>query len=303
MKYALIGCGRIAKNHVKAVNNNDLEFVAACDLIPENIDLLFEATNYGNKDNVDKYSDYKQMINEHSDLELISIATDSGAHAEIALYCIEKGINLIIEKPIAMSLADADLIIQKAKEKNVKVSACHQNRFNVAVQKTRKALESGRFGKLSHGSIHVRWNRNQNYYDQAKWRGTWAQDGGCLMNQCIHGIDLFRWMLGETEDDLGLQPKLDLPEGIQGRMTGEKQLFLLIYEASDYYNKLQEHRSLSIETASEVSNNLFLKIKEWPDAFEYINSLLNEDVTNFITETFSWFKDIISKKTLNYSED
>ena len=85
--------------------------------------------------------------------------------------------------------------------------------------------------------------------------------------------------------------------------NAKKQLFLLIYEASDYYNKLQEHRSLSIETASEVSNNLFLKIKEWPDAFEYINSLLNEDVTNFITETFSWFKDIISKKTLNYSED
>ena len=202
MKYALIGCGRIAKNHVKAVTNNNLDFVAACDMIPENIDLLFEATNYEKKDTVAKYSDYKQMINEHSDLELVSIATDSGAHAEIALYCIEKGINLIIEKPIAMSLADADMIIQKAREKDVKVSACHQNRFNIAVQEMRRALESGRFGALSHGSIHVRWNRNKAYYEQAPWRGKWATDGGALMNQCIHGIDLLRWMMGDEIEEV-----------------------------------------------------------------------------------------------------
>jgi predicted dehydrogenase len=99
-------------------------------------------------------------------------------------------------------MADADEIIRRSKEKNVKVCACHQNRFNVAVQKTRKALESGRFGRLSHGSIHVRWNRNHSYYDQAKWRGTWAQDGGCLMNQCIHGIDLLRWMFGNEVDEV-----------------------------------------------------------------------------------------------------
>lgn len=96
-----------------------------------------------------------------------------------------------------MSMSDANEIVNRAKEKGVKVSACHQNRFNVAVQKTRAALEAGRFGEMSHGSIHVRWNRDRNYYEQASWRGTWAQDGGCLMNQCIHGIDLLRWMMGE----------------------------------------------------------------------------------------------------------
>ena len=86
--------------------------------------------------------------------------------------------------------------------KGVKVSACHQNRFNIAVQEMRKALESGRFGKLSHGSIHVRWNRNKDYYTQAPWRGTWAQDGGALMNQCIHGIDLLRWMMGDEIEEV-----------------------------------------------------------------------------------------------------
>ncbi|MBP5598293.1 MAG: Gfo/Idh/MocA family oxidoreductase [Pseudobutyrivibrio sp.] len=202
MKYGLIGCGRIAKNHVKAVINNNIEFIAACDLVPDKIDLLFESTNYINKDNVEKYTDYKKMIIDHPELELVSIATDSGVHAEIALYCIENHINVIIEKPIAMSIPDADLIIKKANEYNVKVSACHQNRFNIAVQKMRQALEKGRFGALSHGSIHVRWNRNKAYYEQAPWRGKWASDGGALMNQCIHGIDLLRWMMGDEIDEV-----------------------------------------------------------------------------------------------------
>lgn len=205
MKYALIGCGRIAVNHVKAVNNNKLEFVAACDIVPENIDILFGKQEPDNKEGIARYTDYKQMIEEHPDIELVSIATPSGIHAEIALFCIDHGINVIIEKPMAMNIADADEIIRRSEEKGVVVSACHQNRFNVAVQKTRKALEAGRFGRLSHGSIHVRWNRNKAYYDQAPWRGTWQDDGGCLMNQCIHGIDLLRWMMGgEVESVYGV---------------------------------------------------------------------------------------------------
>ena len=200
MKYALIGCGRIAVNHVKAVENNQLEFVAACDLSFEHIEMLFDKTEYDGRDKIQTYTDYKKMINEHPELELVAIATSSGAHAEIALYCIDNGINVIIEKPIAMSMKDADEIVKRGKEKGVKVCACHQNRFNNAVQQTIKAIDSGRFGKISHGSIHVRWNRNKEYYDQALWRGTWAEDGGCLTNQCIHGIDLLRWMMGGEID-------------------------------------------------------------------------------------------------------
>lgn len=200
MKYALIGCGRIAVNHIKAVVNNGLEMVAVCDIVPEHIDILFDKTGYDKP--VERYKCYKEMVDHHPELELVSIATDSGVHAEIALYCIDKGINVIIEKPIAMSLADADEIIKRSNAKGVKVSACHQNRFNVAVQEMRKAVEDGRFGKLSHGSIHVRWNRNKAYYEQAPWRGKWASDGGALMNQCIHGIDLLRWMMGDEVEEV-----------------------------------------------------------------------------------------------------
>lgn len=201
MKYALIGCGRIAVNHMKAALNNKLEIVAVCDVLPEKMEAILEKYDLQNDTSIKRYTDYKEMI-EKEQPELASIATESGNHAEIALHCIDKGVNLIIEKPMAMSIEDADKIIALSEEKGVKVSACHQNRFNVAIQELRKAVEAGRFGKLSHGSIHVRWNRNHGYYDQAPWRGTWAQDGGALMNQCIHGIDLLRWMMGDEIEEI-----------------------------------------------------------------------------------------------------
>ncbi len=201
MKYALIGCGRISTNHIKAAKNNKLDIVAVCDIRPEKMEELLEKHDLSEDSSIKRYTDYKTMI-QNEKIELVSIATESGIHAEIALYCIDNGVNVIIEKPIAMSIEDADKIIAHAEEKGVKVSACHQNRFNVAVQELRKAIESDRFGKLSHGSIHVRWNRNSGYYEQAKWRGTWAQDGGALMNQCIHGIDLLRWMMGNEVEEV-----------------------------------------------------------------------------------------------------
>lgn len=200
MKYALIGCGRIATNHVKAAITSGLEFVAVCDTVPENIESLLKKHCLQNRKSIERYQDYRVMLSEHPELELVAIATPSGLHAEIALYCINQGVNVIVEKPMAMSMAEAEEIIQCSRAKNIKVCACHQNRFNVAVQKTRKAMEENRFGRLSHASIHVRWNRNKDYYSQASWRGTWKEDGGCLMNQCIHGIDLLRWMLGDKVD-------------------------------------------------------------------------------------------------------
>ena len=203
MRYALIGCGRIATNHMKAAVNNQLEISAVCDVVPEHMEVLLAKHELQNDISILRYTDYKSMIQEVKP-DLVSIATESGIHAEIALFCIDHGVHVIIEKPMAMSISDANEIIRCSEEKHVKVSACHQNRFNIAVQEMRHALEAGRFGRLSHGSIHVRWNRNQGYYDQAPWRGTWAQDGGALMNQCIHGIDLLRWTFGgEIEEVYG----------------------------------------------------------------------------------------------------
>ena len=204
MNYALIGCGRIATNHVKAVVNNGLEFAAVCDILPEAMENLLAKHGLEKETSIHRYTDYKEMIQAENP-QLVAIATESGSHAEIAMYCIQHGIHVIIEKPMAMSMEDADAIIKAAETDHVKVCACHQNRLNPAVQAARKALEEGRFGRMSHGSIHVRWNRNKGYYDQAPWRGTWAQDGGCMMNQCIHGVDLLRWMMGDEVEEVYAQ--------------------------------------------------------------------------------------------------
>ena len=200
MKYALIGCGRISPNHLEAAINNNLEIVGICDIVAENMDILLNKLNI-ELDKYKKYTDYKEML-ENEKPELVAIATESGKHAQIALDCLDAGCNVIIEKPIALSLEDADKIIAKAKEKDLVVCANHQNRFNKSIQKIRQAVESGEFGKMLYGTAHIRWNRGQDYYAQAPWRGTWAQDGGALMNQCIHNIDLLRWMMGDEIDEV-----------------------------------------------------------------------------------------------------
>ena len=194
MRYAIIGCGRISPNHIAAALENGLDVVALCDIEEAKMDETIEKFNLSKK--IKKYLDYKLML-ENEKLELVAICTESGKHGKMALDCIEANANLIIEKPIALSLEEADLIIEKANKKNIKVSACHQNRFNKSVQKIREAVEANRFGKLMHATAHIRWNRGEDYYKQAPWRGTWEQDGGALMNQCIHNIDLLRWMMGD----------------------------------------------------------------------------------------------------------
>lgn len=193
MNFAIIGCGRIAANHVNAAIKNGMNVVGLCDLNQRAMD----AIRYEFKlNNAKTYTDFKQMLLENQ-IDVVSLAVDSGIRAKIALAVLDYGVHLIVEKPMAMSLPDADAMLEKAEKKGVKICVCQQNRFNDAIQATRHALEAGRFGKLSHGTVHIRWHRSHDYYAQAAWRGTWARDGGALMNQCIHGIDLLRWMMGD----------------------------------------------------------------------------------------------------------
>lgn len=199
IRLVIIGMGRISPNHVMAAKNNaeTFELAAVCDLSDENIDKALAKADYTAP--VARYSDYKVMLAEVRP-DMAAIATESGLHAEIGLYCLEQGCHVLIEKPMAMSVRDAQRLIDKAEEKGVCLGACHQNRFNKSVQQIRAALDEGRFGNLSHIAAHVRWNRNRDYYAQAPWRGKWASDGGCLMNQCIHNADLMYWMLGDIDE-------------------------------------------------------------------------------------------------------
>ncbi len=199
LNFAIIGCGRISHNHFAAALENNLNIVAVADILPGAMQEKLAV--YDLLDQVKQYQDYKEML-ENEDLDLISICTESGKHAQIALDCMDHNINLIVEKPIALSLEDADAMIEKAEQRNLVLCSCHQNRFNKSIAKIREAIDNKRFGKLLHGAAHIRWNRGKQYYDQAPWRGTWAQDGGALMNQCVHNIDLLRWMMGDEIDEV-----------------------------------------------------------------------------------------------------
>jgi predicted dehydrogenase len=200
-RFALIGCGRISKNHIAAAiaNQDIMKLVAVCDPVTERAEK--KASDYdeatGSKPAV--YADYHKMLGELP-IDCCAVATESGYHARIALDCIRAGKNTLIEKPMALSTADAEQMIAEAEKRGVTLGVCHQNRFNAPVQQLHKALENGRFGKLVSGSARILWNRTMPYYEQAPWRGTWAQDGGTLMNQCIHGIDLLQWSLGGEPD-------------------------------------------------------------------------------------------------------
>lgn len=200
-KFAIIGCGRISHKHIEALVNNseEAELVAVCDIILEKMDKDIDEyyksmEEMGLKKEVKEYVDYKEML-EKEDIDVVAICTESGYHAKHAIDCLNAGKHVLVEKPMALSSADADGMIRLAKEKDLKLGVCHQNRFNPPIQKLRRAIEEGRFGKVINGTARILWNRNNDYYKQAAWRGTKELDGGTLMNQCIHNIDLLQWMM------------------------------------------------------------------------------------------------------------
>lgn len=198
LKFAIIGCGRISYKHIEALINNedDTELVALCDIVQEKaIERKKQYENLVKHSNAKVYTDYREMLGRES-IDAVAIATESGYHAKHAIDCLNANKHVLVEKPIALSSSDADEMIRLAKKNNLKLGVCHQNRFNPPIQKLRRAIEEGRFGKIINGTARILWNRNDDYYRQASWRGTKALDGGTLMNQCIHNIDLLQWMMG-----------------------------------------------------------------------------------------------------------
>ncbi len=194
-KIALVGCGRIAKRHSELLGNNQIngaELTAVCDVDEE------KARNIGGQFQVPFFTDAHKMAS-HSEIDAVAILTESGNHAKHAIELARYGKHIIVEKPMALTLEDADEMISACDKAGVKLFVVKQNRFNVPVVKLREALEANRFGKLVLGTVRVRWCRPQKYYDQDAWRGTWALDGGVLTNQASHHIDLLEWMMGDVE--------------------------------------------------------------------------------------------------------
>jgi UDP-N-acetyl-2-amino-2-deoxyglucuronate dehydrogenase len=190
--FALIGCGRISLSHVKSALARNLSIVGLCDTDVERAYIIKDS--FGLKDS-SVYSNYNEMISKLKP-DIVAVATPSGQHYQILINLINQKINLIIiEKPLSLSLNEIDEVIFHSILFKNNITVCHQNRFNLAVQKLYYSIQNDNLGKLFYGVATIRWNRNQSYYDQADWRGKWKSDGGALMNQSIHNIDLLLWMM------------------------------------------------------------------------------------------------------------
>ena len=194
--FALVGCGKIARKHARVLCNqvNGAKIVGFLD---KEINRAQEfASQYG----APAFSSIPEMMREIGDkIDVINILTPSGSHCSNVLELVKYGKPLVVEKPLALRLEDADRMIRVCELHAVTLFVVHQNRYNVPIVKARQAFEQGRFGRLVMGTIRLRWKRDQAYYDSESWRGTWASDGGVFMNQAAHHIDMLTWFMGPVE--------------------------------------------------------------------------------------------------------
>jgi UDP-N-acetyl-2-amino-2-deoxyglucuronate dehydrogenase len=195
INFAILGCGRIAKRHAELLGTGQIKgarLVAVCDIQQDRADA------FGAKYGVAAFQSIDDML-ARQDIDVVSILTPSGMHAEHAIAVAGARKHVVVEKPMALTMADADAMIEACDANGVRLFVVKQNRFNVPVVKAREALDAGRFGQLVLGTVRVRWCRDQSYYDHDSWRGTWAQDGGVLSNQASHHVDMLSWFMGDVE--------------------------------------------------------------------------------------------------------
>lgn len=191
----IVGCGRVSSKHLEALSTQieNAELTALCDIKAD------RAKTAGMKYGVPWYTSADEMLMKHPEIQVVDILTPSGDHAEDVVRLSKYGKHFVVEKPMALTLEDAERMMRACEEQGTKLFVVKQNRYNLPIQKLRGAVEQGRFGKMVMGTVRVRWCRRQDYYDQDSWRGTWAKDGGVLANQASHHIDMLTWMMGDVE--------------------------------------------------------------------------------------------------------
>jgi predicted dehydrogenase len=189
LRFGLIGCGRVAPRHAQSLQQlPETHLVAVADLRAN------RAEHFAQEYQATAYTDYHALL-ERRDVDAVSVCVPSGLHAQVTLDALHAGKHVLVEKPIAITLADADRMIETAQRVGCTLGVVLQNRYNHPMQQVRALIDRGKMGRLYLGNACVRWYRPQSYYED-DWHGTWAMDGGALMNQSIHHIDALQWFLG-----------------------------------------------------------------------------------------------------------
>ncbi|WP_314590534.1 Gfo/Idh/MocA family oxidoreductase [Paenibacillus terrigena] len=195
IRFGIAGCGHIASKHIAAIAMLDeAKLHAVCDKDEERMQKAV-----GSLIDVQMYSNYSEMLRDE-EIDVVIICTPSGLHSQMAIAAAHTGKHIVVEKPIALTLEDADAIIKACHENRVKLAVVHPNRYRPAMLELKRMWDEGRFGRISHVSVLVRWNRDDRYFGSADWRGTKEMDGGVLMNQGIHAMDLIAWLLGDATE-------------------------------------------------------------------------------------------------------
>lgn len=193
LKVAVIGCGNVSVVHLAPIVESDVaDLIAVCDIKPQ------RAKAAGEKHGVPWYTNYQDVLDLEPDA--IHICTPHNSHAEITIAAAKKGVHVLTEKPMSISLKDADRMIEVAEQNKVKLGVIFQNRYNASSQAVREVVHSGKLGKILGCRMFVTWNRSDEYYSRSDWKGTWDQEGGgVLIDQAIHTIDLMQWVMGDID--------------------------------------------------------------------------------------------------------
>jgi len=194
IKFGIVGCGHAAKSHARALLQlPGAELASACDSDAGALE------NFTRLYGISGYLHYEEMLDKEKSLNVVIICTPSELHSAMGIMAAHSGRHVLMEKPMALSLESADRLISACEREGVYLSVVLQNRFRPALQILKLAVDGGKFGKLSHGTVTVRWNRNNDYYSQCSWRGSREKGGGVLMNQAIHSVDALQWIMGGVD--------------------------------------------------------------------------------------------------------
>ncbi|WP_411747643.1 Gfo/Idh/MocA family protein [Psychrobacillus psychrotolerans] len=262
IQFAIVGMGFIADKHIAAIQNAEgANLLAICDTNPER--LLID------DENVLKYTDLDKMLTENPQIDVVNICVPSGLHATLTKAVAKHKKHIVTEKPMALNSSDALEMMEIAKDAGVKLSIVHPNRYRPAIMEVRELMDAGKFGKISHANATVRWNRRQAYYDQAPWRGTKQFDGGVLMNQAIHNLDLLLWFMGPVKSVQGMVATrfrdIETEDVATALIEFESGALGVVEAATTVYpQNLEESLSIFGETASvKVSGKNAVFIDTW----------------------------------------
>jgi predicted dehydrogenase len=270
LKFAIVGCGRIAARHAEQISRVAV-LSAVCDTVES------KAAQFGEKYGAAVYSDYNEMLSNEKDLDVITICTPNGLHAEHSIKAFKKGFHVLCEKPMAISVFDCGEMIKEAEKANRRLFVVKQNRYNPPIRAIKEAIDENKLGKIFSIQLNCFWNRNMEYYTDSDWKGTLKLDGGTLFTQFSHFIDLLYWMFGDIKKVEAITRNFNHEHIIEFEDTG-----VIIVE---FYNGIIGTINYTVNSYSknmEGSLTIFGALGTVKIGGQYLNELEYQDIKDFI---------------------